>query len=69
MGKRAREKKLAKLAVASQEKTLIEVRKQTRALPRLRYAKQIGLALAVTVLLLWVGEFVITKISILGQKG
>jgi len=69
MGKRAREKKLAKLAEVSMEKASIETRKHERLRPQFRYAKQIALALAVTVFLLWVGVVVIDRINMLGAKG
>lgn len=69
MGKRAREKKLAKLAPIIAEKQSIEKRKVERALPRIRYAKQVSLALAATVFLLWVGAVVLDKINIWVQKG
>lgn len=69
MGKRAREKKLAKLAPIIAEKKSIEKRKVERALPRIRYAKQVSLALAATVFLLWVGAVVLDKINVWVQKG
>lgn len=69
MGKRAQEKKLAKLATVVAEKQLIEKRKVERVLPRVRYAKKISLALVATVFLLWVGSVVLDKINIWVNKG
>lgn len=69
MGKRAREKKLAKIATVVAQKEMIEQRKKERILPRVRYAKQVSLALAATVFLLWVGTVVLEKINIWVQKG
>ena len=63
MGKRAREKKLAKLEMIEQEKTLIEERKKNRLTPTIRYVRKVILTLLATVLLLWVGTLVLGQIG------
>lgn len=69
MGRRAREKKMARVQAAQAEKAVIEVRKNQRLAPQLRYLKRVGLALAVTAFLLWIGSVVADKISLLVEKG
>lgn len=69
MGKRAQEKKLAKLATVVVEKELIEKRKVERVRPRIQYAKKVSLALLATVFLLWVGSVILDKINIWVNKG
>lgn len=63
MGKRAREKKMAKLEAARTEKAIIEARKSERFGPQLRYIKRVGMTLVVTVFLLWLGSIIVERIN------
>lgn len=63
MGKRAREKKMARVAVVQAEKQAVEMRRATRVAPQLQYLRKITLAVTVTIFLLWVGSVVVERIN------
>jgi hypothetical protein len=55
MGKRTRERKLAKVEQAQRERALIQQRRQERLLPTLRLARRVAFTVFLTVLVLWIG--------------
>ncbi len=69
MGKRARNKKLAKLAGIKAEKVMIEARKKEQLTPKIHTAKKVSAALIATIFLLWLGVVVAERINQLVQKG
>lgn len=58
MGKRTRERKVAKLTQLQQEKMLIESRRASQLKPVYRTVRKITLAVMATVLLLYLGIFI-----------
>ncbi|QQG49912.1 MAG: hypothetical protein HZB70_03905 [Candidatus Berkelbacteria bacterium] len=58
MGRRAREKKLAKIETEALERTLIAERKREQMRSFYSYLRRITATVAVTIFLLWLGVFV-----------
>ncbi len=58
MGKRAREKKLAKIEQTVEEKRLIEERRSERLRPAYALTKKLVITLSITIVLLYVGVLV-----------
>jgi|GEM_PF-3481329 len=68
MGKRAREKKLSRLEERAAELRQIEERKKSRLAPSLQYFRKFILTLLATIILLWLGVFVMEHISAILER-
>lgn len=63
MGKRAREKKFSKIELAQQQRQQIQLRKKERLSPTLTLVRKFIVTLAATVVLLWLGVFILQRID------